>query len=30
MELRQGFNFVQKPFGATTLFECVRARLDGA
>ena len=29
MELRQGFNFLQKPFGATTLLECVRARLDG-
>jgi PAS domain S-box-containing protein len=30
MELREGFNFLQKPFGATTLLECVRARLDGA
>ncbi len=30
MELLQGCNFLQKPFGATTLLECVRARLDGA
>jgi CheY-like chemotaxis protein len=28
MELRQGWNFLQKPFGATTLLECVRARID--
>jgi CheY-like chemotaxis protein len=28
MELRQGENFLQKPFSATTLLECVRARLD--
>jgi PAS domain S-box-containing protein len=30
MELRQGLNFLQKPFGATTLIQCVRARLDDA
>jgi PAS domain S-box-containing protein len=29
MELRQGFNFLQKPFGAAILLDCVRARLDG-
>ncbi len=28
MELRPGWNFLQKPFGATALLECVRARID--
>ncbi len=28
VELRQGFNFLQKPFGATALLQCVRMRLD--
>src|SRR5262249_29366255 len=30
VELREGDNFLQKPFTPASLFECVRARLDEA
>ena len=30
VHLRQGVNFLQKPFGPTSLLECVRTRLDSA
>jgi PAS domain S-box-containing protein len=29
IQLREGWNFLQKPFGSSSLLECVRARLDG-
>jgi len=30
VELREGFNFLQKPFGRASFLECVRSSLDGA
>jgi len=30
LELREGFNFLQKPFAPASLLACVRTRLDAA